>query len=275
MEKKKRSVWWIWLLLIIVGTICLVAGVLGMNYVDPKTKLEKEDFTVIYKDDIQNLEIESGVCKFNIVRTDNDYISLEGVNVPKGRYTEKVIGNTLKIQYHEKRILGFINVGTFIKEMVGEITLYLPEKEYRSLEFDAGVGVNRISDLTLRELDFDGGVGEYYLDNITVYGETDFDLGVGETEMTDCILNVSDIDVGVGDMTFAGQLWGDTNVDTGVGDVVLNIDGYKDEFIINTDKGVGDIDINEGTNTVADDYEPRSKYLDLDCGVGDVTVNFK
>ena len=135
--------------------------------------------------------------------------------------------------------------------------------------------MNRISDLTLRELDFDGGVGEYYLDNITVYGETDFDLGVGETEMTDCILNVSDIDVGVGDMTFAGQLWGDTNVDTGVGDVVLNIDGYKDEFIINTDKGVGDIDINEGTNTVADDYEPRSKYLDLDCGVGDVTVNFK
>ena len=272
MEKKKRSLWWLWLIFIIVGVVFLVAGILGLNYVDPKTKIEKEDFSL----EFTNLEIESGVCKFSIVKTDDDKIGFEGVRVPKGRYSAKVIGNTLKIRYNEKRILGFINVGISTEDKLGELTLYLPEKEYNSLEFDGGVGINRISDLTVRELDFDGGVGEYFLENITVLGETDFDLGVGDTEMTDCNLNISDIDVGVGDLIFTGRMWGDTNVDTGVGDVVLNIDGYRDAYIIDVDKGVGDVDINEGVGSaITDEYEPNSIFFDLDCGVGDVTVNFK
>ena len=275
-QKVKKSRWWIWLIVVAVGIVFIIGGVIliGVLGVDRTGKTED-----IYYDfagyEISDLEIESGVCDINIVRS-NGEAYIEGTGVPAGRYTARVQSNILKIEYKEKKLLDFIGIGSWKSNKIGEINIYLPEQEFDSLEFSGGVGVNKINDLTVWDLDFDGGVGENYFNNVIVLNEADFDFGVGETDMQGCEFVVSDFDIGVGEFYFKGKLTGDTNIDTGVGEVTMDIDGYREEYKINYDKGLGDVDINSGSGSpTSSSYEPESIYLDLDCGVGDVTINFK
>ena len=272
--KKKNRVW-IWVVIIVIGLVLIGAGAICFNVFGMKS-YNTADINYEFECNFSDLEIENGVCNFNIVKSDDDKVYIKGTNVPEGRYTAKVQGGTLKIEYKERKWLNLISFGSWNNENMGEITLYLPEKDFMSLEFDGGVGVNKISDVTVRKLDYDGGVGENYFNNVKVLEDAELDFGVGETQMESCVIQRGDIDVGVGELYFSGNILGDTSVDTGVGEVKMDIDGYRNDYEINYDQGIGEVNINSSTESVTSSTMAATRIrLDLDCGIGDVTVNFK
>ncbi|MGN0602175.1 MAG: hypothetical protein ACI4I7_05640 [Oscillospiraceae bacterium] len=273
-NSKKRSLR-LWIILLIIGAVLIAGGMVCYHFFGINSKAEREDINLEFNSEgITNLEFESGISEFNIKASSTDKIIVEGENVPKGRYTvNNNDTDTLKIEYNERKWFNLFDFGYWDKDKpIGTVTVYLPVKIYNELDFSGGVGINNISDIKVINLEFDGGVGENNLTNVTASGNSDLDFGVGKTTMKNCSLSGSEIDVGVGEFYYSGKINGNTSVNSGVGSVTMDIDGYKNEYKITTDKGVGEINIS-GSET---DYVSNStKSLELDSGVGEMNINFK
>ena len=125
----------------------------------------------------------------------------------------------------------------------------------------------------MKNADIDAGVGESVFKNFRVKNKSDIDIeGVMKTRFENCELNQSDIDTGIGEVYFSGKILGNTEIDMGVGEAEFNIDGFKNEYDIDYDKGVGEVNINGGETS---HIPSKPIKIDLDCGVGEVTFNFK
>lgn len=273
MEKAKRkSRVPFWLILIIVGVSMVVIGAVILSIVDLDKYFPKEDIYQSFSyEEISNLDIDAGIGKFNIKKSTDNKVLVDGKSLPKDRYEVTAKNNTLKISYKQKWFNCFDN-SIFHNKNQAEITVYLPEKEYENFVFDGGVGENNITDLYVKNADIDAGVGESVFKNFRVKNKSDIDIGVGETRFENCELNQSNIDTGIGEVYFSGKISGNTEIDMGVGEAEFNIDGYKNEYDIDYDKGVGEVNINGGETS---HIPSKPIKIDLDCGVGEVTFNFK
>ena len=260
-----------WIVIIILGLVLIVLGAVLLRAFGEKKTSQIEDISREFDaSQITKLELEVGVANFKVEKTSGDKIKVEAHGVPDGRYNVTADGETLKLEYKQKAYW-FNLFGNNIKNITGEVTVLLPEKTYEKLEVAGGVGENTILDLTVSKLDIDGGVGENRLENIIVLEEADLEFGVGETHMENCSLPKSKISVGVGEFVFSGKLEGDTKLNSGVGEVSMNIDGYKGDYDIDCDKGIGDTNITGSELSTSAD----KKKLDIHCGIGEVNVSFK
>lgn len=267
---KKRTPFW--LILIIVGIVLIVVGVVISRILGVSKYFPKEDIYQTFQiQEISNLNINSGIAKINIQKSNDNNIILDATNLPKDRYEVTEKNNTLKITYKQKWF-DFAGNSIFYNNNEAEITVYLPEKEYDNFEFDGGVGENNITDISVKNANIDCGVGESIFKNFKVKDKVDIDIGVGETRFENCELNKSHIDAGVGEIYFSGKILGDAEIDMGVGEAEFNIDGYKNNYEIDYDKGVGEVNIS-GSETSYVTSVPIK--IDLDCGVGEVTFKFK
>lgn len=261
-----------WLIIIIVGVVMIIIGAVISSVTGLDKYFPKEDINLSFQSaSINRLDIETGICRFKIQKSDDNNITVEGINLPEDRYKVREINNTLEISYNQKWF-DFADNSVFHKKSDAEITIYLPEKEYDSFEFDGGIGENKITDLTVRNAEIDTGVGESVFKNFKVKNKTDLDLGVGDVRFENCELNRSDIDAGVGELFFSGKISGYTDIDMGVGEAEFNIDGFKNDYDINYDKGIGEVIINGGETS---HVPSKPIQIDLDCGVGEVKFNFK
>lgn len=274
-NKKKHT--GIWIGIIVLGIILIVIGAICGRAFYSESSDKKENYSQNFDSvDIQNIKVDSGLMNLRVERSQDDIknIGVNGTNLIKNRLKCEVRNGTLTIEYKKKRLLDFIDTpfldgGNNIAD--ANITITLPNKEFRKIDIDGGVGTTEIDDITVAEFDFDGGVGENTLTNLNVSRNADMSLGVGKTSIVQSSFNNSDIDVGVGKFDFSGKLNGDTDIDSGVGSVTMDIDGYKLDYNINYDKGVGDVEIN-GSNIESTNEKHK---IDIDCGVGEVNLNFK
>lgn len=274
-NKKKHT--GIWIGIIVLGIVLIVVGTICARTFYSENSDNKETYSKTFDSvNINNIEVDSGLMNLKIERSqdDSEQIGVNGTDLIKNRLKCEVRNGTLTIEYKKKRLLDFIDTpfldgGNNIAD--ANITITLPNKEFRKIDIDGGVGTTEIDDITVAEFDFDGGVGENTLTNLNVSRNADMSLGVGKTSIVQSSFNNSDIDVGVGKFDFSGKLNGDTDIDSGVGSVTMDIDGYKLDYNINYNKGVGDVEIN-GSNIESTNEKHK---IDLDCGVGEVKLNFK
>ena len=276
-NKKKHT--GIWIGIIVLGIILIVIGAICGRAFYSESSDKKENYSQNFDSvDIQNIKVDSGLMNLRVERSQDDIknIGVNGTNLIKNRLKCEVRNGTLTIEYKKKRLLDFIDTpfldgGNNIAD--ANITITLPNKEFRKIDIDGGVGTTEIDGIAVAEFDFDGGVGENTLTNLNVSRNADMSLGVGKTSIVQSSFNNSDIDVGVGKFDFSGKLNGDTDIDSGVGSVTMDIDGYKLDYNINYNKGVGDVEIN-GSDLASSNANIKHR-IDLDCGVGEVNLNFK
>lgn len=274
-NKKKHT--GIWIGIIVLGIILIVIGAICGRAFYSESSDKKENYSQNFDSvDIQNIKVDSGLMNLRVERSQDDIknIGVNGTNLIKNRLKCEVRNGTLTVEYKKKGLLDFIDTpfldgGNNIAD--ANITITLPNKEFRKIDIDGGVGTTEIDGIAVAEFDFDGGVGENTLTNLNVSRNADMSLGVGKTSIVQSSFNNSDIDVGVGEFYFSGELNGDIDIDSGVGSVTMDIDGYKLDYNINYNKGVGDVEIN-GSNIESTNEKHK---IDLDCGVGEVKLNFK
>lgn len=256
-NNKKKHIG-IWIGIIVLGIVLIVVGTICARTFYSENSDNKETYSKTFDSvDIQNIKVDSGLMNLRVERSQDDIknIGVNGTDLLKNRLKCEVRNGTLTIEYKKKRLLDFIDTpfldgGKDIAD--ANITITVPDKVFDKIDIEAGVGTTEIDDITVAEFDFDGGIGESsftYMD----------------------ILRNADIDVGVGEFYFSGELNGDIDIDSGVGSVTMDIDGYKLDYNINYDKGVGDVEIN-GSNIESTNEKHK---IDIDCGVGEVNLNFK
>ena len=276
-NKKKHT--GIWIGIIVLGIVLIVVGTICARTFYSESSDKKENYSQNFDSvDIQNIKVDSGLMNLRVERSQDDIknIGVNGTDLIKNRLKCEVRNGTLTVEYKKKGLLDFIDTpfldgGNNIAD--ANITITLPNKEFRKIDIDGGVGTTEIDGIAVAEFDFDGGVGENTLTNLNVSRNADMSLGVGKTSIVQSSFNNSDIDVGVGKFDFSGKLNGDTDIDSGVGSVTMDIDGYKLDYNINYNKGVGDVEING--SDLASSNANRKHRIDLDCGVGEVKLNFK
>lgn len=186
---------------------------------------------------VQSLDLDVGAVDCRIVFYDGESWKVEGCDVPSSFQCDQS-GEKLEISC-KKNSWGIFHWGS----SSAQVDVYVPSSQILDT-FRADVGVGDL----------------YTEDGVLKCSELELDCGVGDCEIRADIRNKGDIDVGVGDVYLAlegKQTDFNYDIECGIGSVVIGDDEYSDL----------------GAKEKIDNKASRD--LKLDCGVGDLTVEFQ
>ncbi|MDO4312142.1 MAG: DUF4097 family beta strand repeat-containing protein [Eubacteriales bacterium] len=220
--------------------------------------------------EIHKLDIDVGGVELQILPSDDEdiHVVTKGIS-SKLKYSCKQDGDTLDIKTTTK--LHLIN-----RIRHGAIWVYLPER-------------------TLEEVDISNAAGIIYVDTVNAR-EFKIDLEAGECTVDDFTARDADLECGAGEITASGTVLQQMDVECGVGEIDLTILGDEADFSYEIECGVGDVTIGEHHYSgigfeQSGQYEDESEHhedesehheekqngnkkLSVDCGLGDVCVEF-
>ena len=129
----------------------------------------------------------------------------------------------------------------------------------------------------LQEADITNDAGMIYIRKISA-DDLSIDVGAGEAEIEEFRANVLELDCGAGSITASGTVLAEADVECGVGEVNLTLQGKAEEYSYDLDCSVGSIILDgdeiDGIGTRQSHHVDGGKYLDVDCGVGEVNLSF-
>lgn len=278
---KLHAAYWVTAGVLAVAGIVMMGCALVQRSLHPEGETWSDSF-----DTFKSLELEAGYCTVKVepVGADEE-CRIDFVNMPED--TEAYLdGDKLVIKDHsDEEAFRLVSFGDLDWEC-GEITIYLPEKEYKkiklsiglaetsvidgvmceTLALDAGVGNVELTNSTVsEELDIDCGTGDCTLRDVTVKGKSDIDFGVGTLRIENVQMQKKcDLDIGTGDCDISGSQFANLELDSGVGDVkILSV------------KLLGDADITLGTGDMELEVigDPMDYNFRVNTGMGDATID--
>lgn len=185
---------------------------------------------------VKKLDLETGVAECRIIPYDGETWEVKGSNLPSGfKCTQK--GSELKIDSSVS--WNFFGIGN----KNAKLEIYIPKsQEVKKIKIDAGVGSLEVGDAFLKCQELE-------------------------------------IDSGVGDCTIRADITKKLSIDGGVGDIKVILKGEEADFNYDVDSGLGNTDIggSHGSGFGSDQKidNGASKDIDLDIGVGSVTIDFE
>lgn len=144
----------------------------------------------------------------------------------------------------------------------------------KEISLEAGAGKIEIDSLSTDKLDFDLGAGKVNIQNLLVQKEADIDSGAGELTINKSTLTDLELDMGVGKVEISSSILGNSEINAGVGELEINLSGNEEDYKINIEKGIGNAKINNENITSNTTYGTGTNRLDIDGGVGNISVNF-
>ena len=144
-----------------------------------------------------------------------------------------------------------------------------------NLSLDGGAGQVSLNDITTDHLKLQLGAGNSEINNLTVKNSSSIEGGAGNLSIYRSRIKNLDLDLGVGNVTIEAELLGQNKIEAGIGNLNVNLLGEKDNYQIKATKGIGKITIND--TSVKDDttFGNGDNYLNLNGGIGNITVSFK
>lgn len=121
---------------------------------------------------------------------------------------------------------------------------------------------------------------EFYIPKDVVIQKLDLEVGVGDVTMQDGYLTCRklELDNGVGASSLSVDVLDSAEISSGVGEVELNLLGTVKDFNYELEFGVGDIELDGSSRSGLGGEESiangASKEIEIESGVGSVTVNF-
>lgn len=135
----------------------------------------------------------------------------------------------------------------------------------------------QIPEEMLTEADITNDAGVIYIKKI-VADDLSIDVGAGEAEIKEFQANTLELNCGAGSMTASGTILTEADVECGVGEVDLTLQGKAEEYSYDLDCSVGSIVLDGdeigGIGTRQSHQADGGKYLNVDCGVGQVNLSF-
>lgn len=287
------------------GLICMAVGMIimlitggigGVQVVkqvykglrDASITSENMGIDVILPEEFEDLEFfavsgnkEVGISENNIHSV---HVTVDGgaVNIEKGAEDVIVLAteggfNTMYtvedgVLVVKEQIESFSNVG--------EITIYLPaQMTFEEICVNVGGGELDAEELRAKAVIVNVGAGEANIEEI-VAEQLDANVGAGEITVEDSeVAQDVNANVGMGEMTFVGTINGNADLRCGMGELEVQINGQVfEDYNYKLSCAAGNIVLGDmsysgaGINKRIDNGS--DKTLDVDCGMGNVCIEF-
>jgi hypothetical protein len=158
-----------------------------------------------------------------------------------------------------------------------KITITIP-KDFTAESFILEVGAGEVDADTIiaKAGEFTVDAGRLKVDHLVVDEQSTYNVGTGEMVLNDITANNTKIDCGVGNVEVVGTITGKNDITCGIGRIKLDLNGDKDDYSYEIKSGIGNVVIDNHSyhNTNKDINNNSGNDLNLDCGIGNITVEF-
>ncbi|MFT4143128.1 MAG: DUF4097 family beta strand repeat-containing protein [Mobilitalea sp.] len=233
------------------------------------TGVEHIDFEIAYGD----VEIIEG-----------NSFSINAVNLLKDELESYVSEGTWYIRANETNSIKLFGSSFQLKELFGwreenipKITITIP-KDFVAGNFRLDISAGQVEADTIHANtgDFNVDAGRLSIDELSLSESSKYRVGAGEMVLKNVNLKDIDLECGVGRIQVEGTVIGDNSIETGVGDVSLLLKGNENDYNYKFDVGIGDIEIDGYSHHRFDNIKNNEtgNLLNLECGIGKITVDF-
>lgn len=246
----------------ITAAVFALSGILGLKQ-DIEQSINSEMVaTNLENTGVETLDIEIAFTNLTIktgetlkIETDNNNINYKQQNQ--------------KLEIKEKNNKWFVN---YVEK---ELILYLPENiKFEKVKISTGAGKIDIEALNTDNLYFELGAGETQIQNLNVSKECEIDGGAGKLSILSGTINDLDLDMGVGEVNLTSSLTGKNEINAGVGNLNIDLQGEKESYKIQADKGIGSVKIDGKEISDGETFGDGANHIEVDGGVGNIKIDF-
>lgn len=155
------------------------------------------------------------------------------------------------------------------------LIIYVPESaDIEKFDLDSAAGNVIVEDISVQKLNLSVAAGELQLKSSVASKSANIDGGLGKVDIQNCKLTDLDLDMGIGKLVLLSALYGKSDIDCGIGQAVITLKGSKDNYKIKADHGIGSLRIDSNSIAGETTYGDGKNVVDIDAGIGMVTVDF-
>lgn len=192
-------------------------------------------------------------------------------------------GDSLTVQSNNDRISATVKNGTLhieessswfnVRTAETSLILTVPEdKNFRSVDIDAGAGKITVESLSADTLELDLGAGDVEIHRLTVAHSAEINGGAGRITVGSGSVRDLDFDAGVGEVSIRTALTGESEINMGIGKVDITLLGTEADYTLSIDKGIGSATFNGAEMSGGTRYGSGSNRLDIDGGIGEIRI---
>ena len=246
----------------ITAALFAVSGILGLKQDIERSMNSEMVVTDLENNNAATLDIELAFTNLTIKTGDSLKIETDNSNI-----SYKQENQTLQIKEKNKK--------WFSNYVEKELILYLPEGiEFEKVKIATGAGKIDIETLKTGNLSFELGAGETEIQNLNVSKECEIDGGAGKLSIFSGTINDLDLDMGVGKVNLTSSLTGKNEINAGVGTLNIDLQGEKESYKIQADKGLGSVKIDGKEIIDGEIFGNGENHIEVDGGVGNIDIDF-
>lgn len=201
--------------------------------------------------DSTNLTIKTG--KEFEVRTNSEYIE------------SKQEGNQLDINE--------VDHNWFFEHDDNDLVVYVPQEYvFDAVSINSGAGKITIESLNTKHLFLDLGAGKATIDQLIATEKVQIDSGAGKFTIKNGELNNLKMSMGAGKVSVKSKIYGNSEINCGIGAVNIDLIGNESDYKVAIDEGIGSFKVN-GFTKYGDDYGSGNQHVNVDGGIGSVSIN--
>jgi len=216
--------------------------------------------------EIHSLDIEIGAADFIIEHGDSFYVesNMKHLSVSESNGVLSIV---------EKQKNG-IFYGVHSTDAV--LKLYLPSDiVFETVDITTGAALLTADSLSANSVELKLGAGKVQIECLNAYSDADIEGGTGQINIENGILNDLDLEMGMGELNLSAALLGNCDLSLGVGASNLTLNGSKDDYKVDIEKGLGSISV-DGENVSDFGSSGNGKNsIKIQGGVGAVNVEFQ
>lgn len=232
--------------------------------------------------DIQNLELELGICELQVHAHEEDYIAVSADRV--GSYFQcRQEGSTLVLTDDRPASTKLNSM-----EQALVLDLYLPRQIYESFDLELGAGNLTVDYLSADSVDLDNGAGTFIIQDLSCQ-ELDVDCGVGEIQAESLTASQeAKIDLGTGTATIDHFDGDSLKLDCAVGSAEVTAAGREQDYNYQLEAAFGGLYLNHHLEEYTDGHHGSQhgdsdclnidngahRQIHIQCALGTATLNF-
>lgn len=202
--------------------------------------------------------------------------SIDAKNVPE-EFKSYVVDGTWHVKDERQKNFWFRSSGAnAYTDATVEITIP-KDSVFEQFELEIGLGNGMVEDINANEVDLEVGVGSITVNQILA-SELAVDCGAGQVSINNATIKAADLETGVGTINFTGIIQEDSDITCGMGMVDMLLYQSGKVFDYQLECGMGSLSIDgidySGIGNEKTINNGADKTLDVECGMGSVTLKF-
>lgn len=233
-------------------------------------------------DGVENIDFDIAYGDVDIIEGDSFHIDAE--NYLENDLESYVTDGTWYIRESSDNDFSLFGMRFTLRQLVRWNNDYTPRmtitvpKGFIANNFNLSIGAGNVEVEAVNAAtgNFSVDAGRMAIDQISVSDNSDYHVGAGNMVLKEALLHDIIVDCGVGNISINGDLTGDSEVDCGVGKVELMIEGDSSEYSYDINADIGSVNVGGKSYHNLDKSidNDAANSLELQCGIGNITVDF-